>query len=541
MTESKTPQLLVVDDQPTNIKVLFETLRFAQYSVFAATNGEDALERARLVKPDLILLDIMMPGIDGFETITRLKQDPETASIPVIFMSALSETTDIVRGFALGAVDYITKPIRTEEVIARVKTQISLINYRQRLEQANAELEQKVKDRTADLIVALDKAESMNRLKSNFLANMSHELRTPLNAIIGLSSVVRESLLESQMEEDADLVERVVHAGERLKDTFNGILDLSLLETDQFNINLGQHTLDSIYHPIRKRYEKETAKKGLYFILDDDTEGYKIETDEYYLRQILDRIVNNAVKFTSHGGVTIKSTPHAIDGKDYVVIEITDTGIGIENSKMQVIFDEFRQVSEGLDRAHEGTGLGLTLASRMATLLKVRLEYESRVGEGTFFRLIVPAEHVVNEDELLATALGGFDQEPVDVPLILLVEDNESNKTLVSISLKKGFELYSASNGAEALELAKQIHFNLILMDINLGSNPDGTEIMKSLRSFDEYKHVPIIAATGYALPGDKEKFIEMGFTNYLAKPFTRAELIAAIEDALPFLKNKAN
>ncbi|MDR9405122.1 MAG: response regulator, partial [Halothece sp. Uz-M2-17] len=219
MSTSK-PKILIVDDSCETLQTLMEILK-ADYAVIAATNGEKALQlAAKAPVPDLILLDVMMPKMDGYEICRELKANPKTETIPVVFLTALDEVGNESQGFALGAIDYITKPLIPSVLKARLKSHLALIQLNEQLQQANQ---------------ALNEA---NRLKSQFLNNMSHELRTPLNAILGFSQSLRHGRLGSLNERQYQVMQTIEKSGRHLLELINDVLEVSIIPSDQVQLNL---------------------------------------------------------------------------------------------------------------------------------------------------------------------------------------------------------------------------------------------------------------------------------------------------------------
>ena len=272
-------------------------------------------------------------------------------------------------------------------------------------------------------------------------------------------------------------------------------------------------------------------------ILESKYDAIYLRTDERMVSDIINNLVNNAIKFTHHGSITVRVETEDIDLQKYVVIDIIDTGIGIEEKYFDTIFDEFRQVSEGLSRSFEGTGLGLTICKRYAEMLGGSISLKSRLNEGSTFTLKIPL--VYNKDYELQVSRKVEEGLPVTIqqevesdnkPKILYVEDDDISIVLIEKLLKHRYELDYASNAAQAVKIAKENQYKLILMDINLGKGESGMDATREIRKLDYYKNVPIIAVTAFAMYGDKEEFINGGCYDYLSKPFDNESLINLIE-----------
>jgi PAS domain S-box-containing protein len=857
-------KILVVDDTPSTIGILSESLESEGFQVFIATSGDKAISRSESVLPDLILLDVMMPGIDGFETCRRLKKNEKVKDIPVLFMTGLTAIANKVQGFQAGAVDYVTKPIEIAEVLSRIKTHIALKNIRkdileknellqkeiterklaeERIRELNSHLEKRVADRTAELacvnrmltilsecnqilvraqnegellnnickiivgqggygfaqvafsrdesfsklsiaaeqgkyltgsasdvilsdteletlrlagffsgkpfitcsynnvphnteinmsgtgtfpgsyisipifigkkiigflkihspnqdafnsdeiellkelgsdlafgikllndrkeleqtekelrenkllfdeiseqsqvivwsidteglftfvsdtcgsvwgythdeivgkmkfidlipeknreaeveyskgiasrkarirdkiyrihkkngeiihvsayaypifddsgnyygyrgsiinvterqimidelIVAKKMAEEANTLKSTLLANMSHEFRTPLNGILGFAQLLEDELNGASY---VETVRKITRSGKRLMNTLNSVLTLIDLEQKNFNVNIAPVDLRTICLRIQDSYMSFAEEKNLNIELAIDTLHTQILTDESLLKKLISYLVENAIKYTFQGVVKILVMEELnAAGREQICIHIIDTGIGIKPEYQTVIFEEFRQASEGIRRAFEGLGLGLTLAKRVASLIDADILLKSELGGGSDFVIKLPlsvqASSKLSLKELKMPSEAknsGIDKAKCD---ILLVEDNLLNIEVIIRFLSDRGNVTYAQDGLKAIELAQQNNYAIILIDINLGRDMDGTEVLKHLKTFDKYKNTPMVAITGYASEFNKKEFLEKGFTGYLAKPFDKGDLVDLVDDLL--------
>ncbi len=386
-----------------------------------------------------------------------------------------------------------------------------------------------------ELIIAKEKAEESDRLKSSILANMSHELRTPLNGILGFSEILKEELRDSDYE---SMVDNIHNSGKRLMSTLNSIITLSQLEAGKINISRKEVQIDIPILSIIKSMESLANEKQI-FIHTTGIKPFTINTDDHLLKQLLRQILDNAIKFTDQGGITVE-THHAIESnKKWVVIKVSDSGIGIDKTYFNLIFQEFRQVSEGFGRRYQGSGIGLTISKKIIDLLEGMITVESEPGNGSGFSIWLPDSQWSitppgNDAKIEGSVISKeINRKDKSLPLILLVEDNTVNKELTEFFLKKVCIVEYAANAADALAMVGRKQYSAILMDINLGYGMNGIEATEEIRKAPGYEKTPIIAVTGYTLAEDKAKLLAAGCTSHIAKPFDKQSLIKLIEETL--------
>jgi len=356
--------LLLVDDVPTNLKVLFGYLKGLNFRVRIARDGEDALKQVQRSKPDLILLDVMMPKMDGFETCRRLKADEETRDVPVIFMTALTETVDKVKGFEVGAVDYITKPIQQEEVLARINAHLSLRKLQQDMEMKNLELKQQ------------------NEELESFAHTVAHDLKNPLNSIISFSNMLREDFAEEfQNDETNDILGKVEKAGWKMVNIIDALLLLAssrkkhveMVELDMCDIVYQVH--DRLAHMADEYQAEINISKHFPTAL-----GYAPWVEEVWANYI-----SNALKY---GGRPPKVEVGAtILENEKIQFWVKDNGEGLTEEEQSHLFVPFTRISQ---TRVEGHGLGLSIVQRIVERCGGEVGVESEKGKGSIFFFTLP-------------------------------------------------------------------------------------------------------------------------------------------------------
>jgi signal transduction histidine kinase/CheY-like chemotaxis protein len=409
-----------------------------------------------------------------------------------------------------------------------------LLVYFVRFQQINQiMLAGKIEERTNELKTAKDKAEESDRLKSVLLLNMSHELRTPLNGIMGFGEILTEQLGEPEQKKMANTI---VLLGKRLLVTFNSMLKLSQLEAENRKPEPEICDLGELLSQAIQGFKLKASLKRI-SIKESIESGVLMKIDKAMFNDILFFLVDNAIKFTEAGYVWLILSQDVVNGDRRIEIKIKDSGIGIREDQLEIIFNAFRQGSEGIGRSHEGPGLGLTICKKYIELLGGELNVESVPGTGTVFTIVFTStgnfspEEKSNRSEKQDQLVYKPEQAPVQAKAIrvLVVEDNQANAELVVQYLGKRFYADVASTGKLAMKYAYQNDYDLILMDINLGADMDGIKATNEIRAMKNFGTVPIIAVTGYSTAEEKEHILSHGLTDFLSKPFTRDDLFKVI------------
>lgn len=381
MNDSRS-SVLIVDDQPFNLHFLARILEH-DFDVKIATNGTDALTLAcRAPLPEVILLDVMMPGMDGYAVCAALKRNPITAGIPVIFVTARTDADSETAALAAGAADFLHKPMNPEVARARVRLQYELSQHRHHLEEL-------VRARTLELAQARDAAESANRVKSAFLNNVSHEMRTPLNHITGMAYLLRGELPEGRGRERLAIIER---SARLLLGLVEEVLDLSRLEAGEIELEAQPFDMRAWLDELIDEIQASANAKGLDVILSVDPNlPPRVIGDRGHLRQILFQILDNAVKFSEHGRIQVRVKASETGTTSLTLcFEVEDQGIGMTPELASRLFRPFQLGDDSLTRAHGGLGMGLALSQRLVALMGGAIRADSVQGRGTVIGVEVP-------------------------------------------------------------------------------------------------------------------------------------------------------
>lgn len=381
-----------------------------------------------------------------------------------------------------------------------------------------------------------EQAEAANRSKSNFLANMSHEIRTPMNAIIGMSDIL---IAESEGQKVNDYARDIKEAALNLLAIINDILDLSKVEAGKMELVEDVYIVSELIDDTVHLVKMAAQEKGLDFEVDiDKSIPCKLRGDEGRIRQVLVNLLSNAIKFTKDGYVKLKVSGNITEGRNIKLqFVVEDSGIGIKEEDLKVIFEAFRQLDMNRNRQNEGTGLGLAITRQLIVLMDGDIQVESEYGKGTVFtvqlmqRIVdeAPIGDVSATPERVAVDSGDKGMEVFSAPeyRVLLVDDNSMNRKVASAMLKfYHFKIAEASCGRAAIERVKLVKYDMILMD-HMMPEMDGIEATRIIREEcgDNGKNTVIVALTANALQGAKEMYLANGFDDFLSKPFDREQL----------------
>ena len=524
-------KLLVVDDDPINRQVLVNHLSLLGYQLTEAASGQHALElieqasdnladnhenSEQTKRPfDLILLDVMMPKMSGYETCKILRQQYSINELPIIFLTAKNQALDLVESFSVGGNDYLSKPISKHELLSRVENHLSLLDI-------NRNLEVQVYNRTAEL-------EKATQAKSEFLAKMSHEIRTPMNAIIGLSHLTLKTKLDSNQK---DLIEKTQDSSQALLALINDILDFSKIEAGKMSIESVVMNIEGLLKKTSNICALKAHSKGLEFIVKVAPNVPKqIKSDPIRLQQILVNLVSNAVKFTENGHVLIEVNVDD-NSQNQLTFAVTDTGIGLSDEAIGNLFQSFSQADSSITRRFGGTGLGLSICKQLTELMHGEIVVTSELGKGSTFAFTVDYTPV-SQSELMAV-----NTMMIEGISVLVVDDNAICLKIMEHLLKQfGCKITSTDSAEQAIKLidnalSNNQPFDLVITDWRM-PKMDGIELAQSINDNPQQNLPAVLMVTAYDKGDAISSSQSAGIDGYLEKPVDASILLDAMTNAL--------
>jgi len=376
-------KVLIVDDDRQHNDMLCECVEENAYTIIKAHDGLEAFEKAKAEKPDLILMDIMMPVLNGFDSCKKIKEDPETRHIPVIFITALNDLDSILKGFACGGVDYVSKPFHTKEIISRVQIHLKMQYQHRQLMDMAIELKASKEEAEAARLVA----EKANQAKTNFLSIMSHELMTPMNMIISMTHFALNSDLNTKQ---ASYLQNIQKSSEMLKELMDDILDYSSIERGDAVTYQKPFKLSEVISLVRNKLSMKLSdnKKIKLTVFEDPLIPNYLIGDAIRLQKVLYHLGDNAVKFTKQGYVCLKTRLLEInEDKVTISLSIEDTGIGMNVAQQESLFQLFTQADNSKTRKYRGVGLGLALCRQLIAMMNGKIFVNSTPEKGSIIKL----------------------------------------------------------------------------------------------------------------------------------------------------------
>jgi signal transduction histidine kinase len=529
VSQSDKPKILVVNDDPASLLALTSLLEQwaeeSHYEVLAARSGQDALRQVLRHDFAVILLDVNMPGMDGFETAEAIHQRPRSADIPIIFVTAfLADEIDRLKAYQRGAADFMFTPVIPQVLRAKVQVFVALATKNEQLKRQAEKLSQRTTELTATnkrLVREMEErraAEAKSSAKDEFLAMLGHELRNPLSAISSASSLLG---LPSVGVESVNRARQIIgRQTQHLSRIVDDLLDLSRAMSGKILLSRKRIDLGKLVGACLDTFRATGRTAG--YQLSSALDAGWVEGDATRLEQIATNLIDNALKYTPAGG-----SIHIALGRDgdHTVLTVRDSGVGIAPDLLPHVFDVFVQGAISIDRSQGGLGIGLSLVRRLVELHGGTVSACSAgSGSGSVFEIRLPAVEPETDQDTPAAIVDGAAK-----PSILLIEDNDDGREMMATMLASyGYPVLQARDGLEGVRMALAERPGVALVDIGL-PGIDGYEVARRLRRDPLTRELRLIALTGYGLPEDQRRGLEAGFDLHMVKPVDLRALLAQL------------
>ncbi|MCF8720933.1 response regulator [Nitrospina gracilis] len=522
------PYILIVDDVEANLVALESLLEEEKCRIVRADSGKEAL--AKVLEHDfaLILLDVQMPNMDGYEAASLIRGIEKTRYIPIIFITASSKEEPFVfKGYQRGAVDYLYKPLNPLILNSKVRVFLDLHKQKKLIQNQAKNL----KGQVEEMEQLKNLADRANKAKSEFLSAMNHEIRTPLNAIFGYAQIMKLDEMNLTPRQ-RNGVEGIYRAGQHLMRLIDNVLDLAKIEAGRMTVDAQEFDLVEILLDITVMFESVCKTNNIDFFI----EGLPMDQpcwvlgDDQKLRQVLINLIGNATKFTEKGGISLK-VKHL--GNCQFQFGVKDTGRGIPKEKQALIFEPFCQTELGQSKG--GTGLGLAISKRFIELMGGQMKLISEENKGSCFYFTIPLQAAESKPK----THGIFETLRYKLPTgcsvrALIVDDIPDNVEVLSqLLIELGLDVRSAENGQEAIESATVWKPDIVFMDYQMPVM-NGFEAAKEIRALYGDESVKIILLSASVLSHEKEDLLKENIHNgFLSKPFMQREIVTILEQLL--------